>query len=191
MNLLPHPTINIPPAAPLQRIPSINRAYCRAAHSHRFASDAGIGKLSGQYCRMTSKRSIQCLPHQVRKCKWMNHSKKSFSKNLLKIQELHRREGHPHCVEEIRRPARAMRHARRPQGLYALNKATEEHLHQLNWLDARSVYYQNRPIILTRNYYEHGLFKRRHRILRLNENGMMMAWFEDSTGALKAVRRAS
>jgi exodeoxyribonuclease V alpha subunit len=74
-----------------------------------------------------------------------------------------------------------------PQGLYAINKQIEKYLHDKRLINAHTEFYQNRPVILTRNYYEHGLFNGDTGIIRADENGVLMAWFEDSTGALKAV----
>jgi len=74
-----------------------------------------------------------------------------------------------------------------PQGLYAINKQIEKYLHDKRLINAHTEFYQNRPVILTRNYYEHGLFNGDTGIIRADENGVLMAWFEDSTGALNAV----
>ncbi|WP_291919777.1 exodeoxyribonuclease V subunit alpha [Chitinophaga sp.] len=74
-----------------------------------------------------------------------------------------------------------------PQGLYTVNKQIEKYLHDKRLIQANTEFYQNRPVILTRNYYEHGLFNGDTGIIRKDENGVLMAWFEDSTGALKAV----
>ena len=73
------------------------------------------------------------------------------------------------------------------QGLYAVNKLIERYLHDRKKIIANTVFYENRPIILTRNYYEHGLFNGDIGILRPDGKGVLMAWFEDSTGELKAV----
>jgi exodeoxyribonuclease V alpha subunit len=72
-------------------------------------------------------------------------------------------------------------------GLYAVNKQIEKYLHEKQLINANTEFYNNRPIILTRNYYEHGLFNGDTGIIRANENGVLMAWFEDSSGNLKAV----
>ncbi|AXY77596.1 exodeoxyribonuclease V subunit alpha [Paraflavitalea soli] len=73
------------------------------------------------------------------------------------------------------------------QGLYAINSRIEK------WLDSKKLiqhtvpFYENRPIILTRNYYEHGLFNGDTGIIRANKQGVLMAWFEDSTGTLRSI----
>ncbi|MFY0252882.1 exodeoxyribonuclease V subunit alpha [Chitinophaga sp. 30R24] len=74
-----------------------------------------------------------------------------------------------------------------PQGLYAVNKQIEKYLYDKRLISAHTPFYENRPIILTRNYYEHGLFNGDTGIIRPDEKGALMAWFEDSNGQLKAV----
>ncbi len=73
------------------------------------------------------------------------------------------------------------------QGLHAVNKKIEKYLSDKKIIQMNAEFYKNRPIILTRNYYEHGLFNGDTGIIRPDDNGQLMAWFEDSTGALKQV----
>ncbi|HEY8960548.1 exodeoxyribonuclease V subunit alpha [Chitinophaga sp.] len=74
-----------------------------------------------------------------------------------------------------------------PQGLHTVNRKIEKYLSDRKLITANTEFYENRPVILTRNYYEHGLFNGDTGIIRADENGALMAWFEDSTGALKTV----
>jgi exodeoxyribonuclease V alpha subunit len=74
-----------------------------------------------------------------------------------------------------------------PQGLDVVNRTIERLLHDRKKIIVNNEFYENRPIILTRNYYEHGLFNGDAGIIRPNEKGVLMAWFEDSAGELKAV----
>lgn len=73
------------------------------------------------------------------------------------------------------------------QGLYAINTRIEKYLDSKKLIQYTVPFYENRPIILTRNYYEHGLFNGDTGIIRANEQGVLMAWFEDSTGTLKSI----
>lgn len=73
------------------------------------------------------------------------------------------------------------------EGLYAINRAIEKILHDKRLIRVNADFYENRPIILTRNYYEHGLFNGDTGIIRPDEQGVLMAWFEDSNGELKTV----
>jgi exodeoxyribonuclease V alpha subunit len=73
------------------------------------------------------------------------------------------------------------------QGLYAINRKIERYLSDRKLIRSQDEFYENRPIILTRNYYEHGLFNGDTGIIRSDAHGVLMAWFEDSEGGLKAV----
>jgi len=73
------------------------------------------------------------------------------------------------------------------QGLYAVNKRIEKYLHDKKRIKVNAAFYENRPVILTRNYYEHGLFNGDTGIIRPDAHGQLMAWFEDSSGQLKQV----
>lgn len=73
------------------------------------------------------------------------------------------------------------------QGLYAINSRIEKYLDSKKLIQYTVPFYENRPIILTRNYYEHGLFNGDTGIIRANDQGVLMAWFEDSTGTLRSI----
>lgn len=73
------------------------------------------------------------------------------------------------------------------QGLKVLNSRIEKYLDSKNLLQLSVPFYANRPIILTRNYYEHGLFNGDTGIIRPNGDGVLMAWFEDSSGTLRSI----
>ncbi|WP_276485147.1 exodeoxyribonuclease V subunit alpha [Paraflavitalea pollutisoli] len=73
------------------------------------------------------------------------------------------------------------------QGLKALNMRIEKYLDSKRLIQQAHPFYENRPIILTRNYYEHGLFNGDTGLIRANEQGILMAWFEDSSGTLKSI----
>jgi len=72
-------------------------------------------------------------------------------------------------------------------GLYNINKHIEKYLQQLKLIKPLTDYYENRPIIVTRNYYDLGLFNGDVGIIRPDENGVLKAWFEDASGELKNV----
>lgn len=74
-----------------------------------------------------------------------------------------------------------------PQGMHAMNTATEHFLRSRGLLRLQGEHYENRPLMLTRNYYEHGLFNGDTGIIRKDENGVPMAWFDDGKGGVKGV----
>ncbi|MBV7530652.1 exodeoxyribonuclease V subunit alpha [Chitinophaga sp. sic0106] len=73
------------------------------------------------------------------------------------------------------------------QGLPAINRRIEKYLSDKKYINLTTAFYENRPLMLTRNYYEHGLFNGDTGIIRPDENGVLMAWFEDSDGQLISV----
>lgn len=72
------------------------------------------------------------------------------------------------------------------QGLYAINKKIEKYLHSQNLIQPETEFYHNRPIIITSNNYNLGLFNGDVGIIRV-ENNQSKAWFEDSEKGIKSV----
>ncbi len=74
-----------------------------------------------------------------------------------------------------------------PQGVHAMNTATENYLRKRGLLRLQGEFYENRPLMLTRNYYEHGLFNGDTGIIRKDAEGTPMAWFDDGEGGVKGI----
>jgi exodeoxyribonuclease V alpha subunit len=72
-------------------------------------------------------------------------------------------------------------------GLYNINTTIESLLNAEGLINNRTEFYLNRPVIITKNYYDLGLFNGDIGIIRPDSNGNMVAWFEDSERNLKAV----
>lgn len=64
-------------------------------------------------------------------------------------------------------------------GLHQLNLAIESHLRKLKLLEKTGDFYNNRPIIITKNYYDLNLFNGDVGIIRPDEKGRLKAWFEN------------
>jgi exodeoxyribonuclease V alpha subunit len=73
------------------------------------------------------------------------------------------------------------------QGIHAMNTATENYLKKRGLLRLQGEFYENRPIMLSRNYYEHGLFNGDTGIIRRDAEGTPIAWFDDGAGSVKGV----
>ena len=73
------------------------------------------------------------------------------------------------------------------QGLYSLNKAIESYLGKKNLITPNNDYYENRPIIITKNYPDLKLFNGDVGIVRKDDAGNMRAWFEDSDKNIRSV----
>ncbi len=67
------------------------------------------------------------------------------------------------------------------QGVYSANAAVELHLASKGYIVRDSIFYNNRPIMVTQNNYTLGLYNGDVGILRPDENGVMKAWFIDSS----------
>jgi len=72
-------------------------------------------------------------------------------------------------------------------GLYNVNRKIENYLQQKRLIRISGEFYENRPVMVTGNNYELELFNGDVGIIRKNESGVAMAWFENGDGTLKSV----
>jgi exodeoxyribonuclease V alpha subunit len=73
------------------------------------------------------------------------------------------------------------------RGLKAINKFIELYLSKKGLIKPESEFYENRPIMITRNMYDHELFNGDTGIIRKDANGNLKAFFEDGKGGVKWV----
>jgi len=73
------------------------------------------------------------------------------------------------------------------QGVTHLNNLVEEYLKSKKLIRVTSDFYENRPIMISRNYYDLGLFNGDTGIIRPDENGNLKAWFSDGKGGVRDV----
>jgi exodeoxyribonuclease V alpha subunit len=74
-----------------------------------------------------------------------------------------------------------------PRGLYATNNAIEMQLRKRVFIKPDGEFYENRPIMVTRNLYDLGLLNGDTGIMRKDANGNLKVWFEDGQGGIKSV----
>ena len=72
-------------------------------------------------------------------------------------------------------------------GLYALNRKIEHYLQKQKLIQVDSDFYENRPVLVTRNYPDLKLFNGDIGIVRKDENGSIRVWFEDSEQKVRSV----
>lgn len=72
------------------------------------------------------------------------------------------------------------------EGVYFINKRIENILKTEGLIDTTNEFYHNRPIIVTSNNYQLGLFNGDVGIIR-KEGTQMVAWFEDGENGVKSV----
>lgn len=77
------------------------------------------------------------------------------------------------------------------QGVYQINARVEAYLAREKGIQPNDIFYEHRPIMITKNNYALGLYNGDIGILRKDNNNVMKAWFlqsgEDGTVSLKSV----
>jgi len=157
--------------------------------SHRFTGHKGIGKFSKAIIR-NDQAALKEFLHTNNDEQVVidpSYSKELFEEFVSGYEAFIRETDVKEALHKMNalRVLCAVREGE--QGLYAINKMIEKYLHDKKLLKINAEFYENRPIILTRNYYEHNLFNGDTGIIRPDENGVLMAWFEDGSGDLRAV----
>lgn len=157
--------------------------------SHRFSDDKGIGKFSKAIIRNDKAGILEFLKPGADEQVMIDqvYSKELFEQFIAGYEAFITEPDVLRALQKMNalRVLCAVRQG--DQGLYTINKAIEKYLHDKKLISAKMEFYANRPIILTRNYYEHNLFNGDTGIIRPDANGVLMAWFEDGQGELKAV----
>lgn len=157
--------------------------------SHRFNSATGIGRFSKAIIKNDQHVLTEFLDNDPSGQVDIDesYSKDSFEKFIAGYRSFLKE-------KDILLALRAMNNLRvlcairdGEQGLYAINKAIENFLNEKKLIKLNAEFYENRPIILTRNYYDQELFNGDIAIIRPDEKGVPMAWFEDGHGGIKAV----
>ncbi len=157
--------------------------------SHRFTSDKGIGKFS----KAIIKNDCAALHEYLQ-----DNADDQVTIDTEYSNELFEQfaEGYTDYIKEpdIKKALQRLNQLRvlcavreGGQGLYSLNTAIENYLRRKKLINKNSEYYENRPIIITKNYYSLGLFNGDVGIIRPDESGILKAWFEDSDNELKSV----
>lgn len=72
-------------------------------------------------------------------------------------------------------------------GVQQLNRRVERLLNDSGILKIEGEFYENRPIIVTKNNYALNLFNGDMGLIRPDEQGVMKAWFEDAEGKLRGI----
>lgn len=160
--------------------------------SHRFKRDAGIGKLANMV-----------IQGEVEACRifiQQTHADIFFSDNnhyLTAIQQMI--EGYSRYIQEPdiltaiqlfqqQRVLCAVREG--PYGVDAINMHIENQLQLKKQLHKKDAFYENRPVMVTGNYYDLQLFNGDIGLVRKNAQGQLSVWFETKSGELKQVSPA-
>jgi len=152
-------------------------------HSHRFKGDEGIGKLS----RAVIQNDVPALlafassNDDASVIVDKEYSATVFE-NFIKDYSAYIAEGDIKLALAKLNKLRVLCAVRQgEQGVQNLNAAIEAYLVKNGLIIRDNVFYASRPIMVTQNNYTLGLFNGDVGILRPDENGVMKAWFPDST----------
>jgi exodeoxyribonuclease V alpha subunit len=157
--------------------------------SHRFTGHTGIGSFSKAVIQNNVKALHQFLPPATDEQVIIDpvYSNALFEQFIAGYASFIHEKEIPAALKKMNalRVLCAVRDG--DQGLHVLNTRIEKYLDSKKLIQLSAPFYANRPIILTRNYYEHGLFNGDTGIIRPDEDGTLMAWFEDSSGTLRSI----
>jgi exodeoxyribonuclease V alpha subunit len=158
-------------------------------YSHRFNSQGAIGKLS----RAVIDGNVEDVKRLIVTAQDTNVIvDQTYNSTLLENFV----EGYASFINEIDiklalkklnelRVLVAVRQGTR--GLYATNNAIEMQLRKRGLIKPDGEFYENRPIMVTRNMYDLGLLNGDTGIMRKDANGNLKVWFEDGQGGIKSV----
>jgi exodeoxyribonuclease V alpha subunit len=157
--------------------------------SHRFTSDGGIGKLSKAIINndvpaltgfLLPDADPQVLVDE-------HHSHQLFESFASGYAEYINEPDIQTALRKLNKLRVLCAIREGDQGLHALNRKVEQYLAGKGLLRLKGDFYENRPIIITSNNYALGLFNGDVGIIRPDTKGVLKAWFEDSTGTLRAI----
>lgn len=76
------------------------------------------------------------------------------------------------------------------QGVYKTNQHIERYLQSKDLISVSATFYEHRPVMVTGNNYELGLFNGDIGIVRKDETGKLRVYFEDADGNLRGIQPA-
>lgn len=159
--------------------------------SHRFSSSSGIGKLSRAIIHNEETALNEFIASPYAGIQHIDNKDHNGFETFI--------EGYIDYIKEtdIAKALDKFNHLRvlcavreGAHGLYSLNKAIETYLSKKNLISPNSDYYENRPIIITKNYPDLKLFNGDIGIVRKDDAGNLRAWFEDSDKNIRSVMPA-
>jgi len=157
--------------------------------SRRFDSNKGIGKLSKAIIYNRAEKLEELFKPDIdSQIQFVFDYNPEIFNQFIKGYENYIREENIHKALQKLNELKVLCAIREGEhGLYKLNKLIEIELSNSRLIDLRTEFYNNRPIIITKNYYDLGLFNGDIGIIRPDENNKLMAWFEDSEKNLRPI----
>ncbi len=157
--------------------------------SHRFRDDAGIGRFSKAVIQNDEVALQQFLEenNDVQVCLDADHSKAVFESFISGYEAFIREPDIRTALQKLGKLRVLVVTRQGPYGLADTNSAIEAFLLGKGLLRPLRGHYENRPVILSKNYPDLGLFNGDTGIVRRDEKGILRVWFEGAGGELRAV----
>jgi len=155
--------------------------------SHRYSNEKGIGKFSkaviqnDQYIikSFITNEDIQVTIDP-------DYSEKIFRNFVIGYEEFINEKDIKKALKKLNKIRVLCAVREGEHGVRSINLKIEKYLQQKGCLNINGIFYENRPIIITQNYYDLNLFNGDVGIIRADEKGVLKAWFENSEKDLKS-----
>ena len=158
-------------------------------YSHRFNSQGAIGKVSRAVIEgdLEGLKSLIGAPTASNVTFDFEYKEEILSKFVEGYEAYINEHDKAEALKKLNqlRVLVAVRESNR--GMKAINKFIELHLRKKGLLKPDGDFYENRPIMVTRNMYYLELFNGDTGIMRKDASGNMKAYFEDPKGGIKSV----
>jgi exodeoxyribonuclease V alpha subunit len=157
-------------------------------YSHRFNSAGAIGILSKAVITSAVNELQHCLSQPDDKITFYPQFQKAAIEEIAGAYSSYIQEQDIEKAIQLFNQQRILVAVREgAQGLYAINKIVEDQLKKLNLIKPDSDFYENKPIMITRNRYDLGLYNGDIGIVRADTTGVLKVWFDTGDGNLKSV----
>lgn len=154
-------------------------------HSYRFSSDDGIGKISKAIIESKIEDIQSFFDNKDNKVTLDPQYSEAIFKNFI--------DGYRDYIEEtdIQLAFKKLNQLRvlcaireSSEGVIHINERIEKYLHEKRWIRKDTEFYEHRPVMMTKNNYNQGLFNGDIGIVRKDREGKIKVWFENSEGNL-------
>jgi exodeoxyribonuclease V alpha subunit len=157
-------------------------------YSHRFNSTGAIGTISKAVITSAVNELQHCLSHPDNKIAIYPQFQKAAIEAIAVAYSFYIQEQDIAKAIQLFNQQRILVAVREgAQGLYAINKIVEDQLKKLYLIKPDSEFYENKPIMITRNRYDLGLYNGDIGIVRADTTGVLKVWFDTGDGNLKSV----
>lgn len=157
--------------------------------SHRFSGTSGIGRLSRAIIQNDKDILKDVTGQQWNEAVQIDKAYDAdfFQEFISGYEEYIREPDISKALEKFNKLRVLVAVRDGEQGLYAINKRIEDYLRRKGLIRRDSDFYENKPIIVTKNNPDLGLFNGDVGIIRRDENDILRAWFPDSEKGIRPV----